>query len=66
MLTTTTGSLFPIAPFGGYMFIGVAVGYVLQNIEPEKRNFYILSRFPIIGAIYIIIGSIFVYVIDPS
>lgn len=43
-LSDNTGSLFPIFPFGAYLFVGLYVGSLLHGVAKEKRDIVILHR----------------------
>jgi hypothetical protein len=53
------GTIFPIMPFSGYLLIGSAMGYLIQRVQPEKRNAYIVKNLFLIGLPYIVIGHLF-------
>ena len=50
------GTIFPLLPFSGYLLIGTFLGYLLQNIPHENRNWYIIKNFVLIGIPYVILG----------
>jgi len=60
-LTFQYGSIFPLIPFSGYLFLGVFLGYLLLNIPQANRNKYIITRFAVIGAIYLLVGFLLNY-----
>lgn len=54
----THGSLFPIFPFAGYMFAGVAIGSFMKSIESGQRFGFIKSNAWWIGAMIFLLGGI--------
>ncbi len=48
-LTYQHGSLFPIFPFSGFLFIGVSFGAYLKQLSPEKRDNFLLKKSAVIG-----------------
>ncbi len=43
------GSLFPIFPFAGFLFMGVSLGAYLKQLEPAERDNFLLKKSAIIG-----------------
>jgi uncharacterized membrane protein len=60
-LTMDYGSIFPITPFSGYLYIGVFIGYLLQKTPSENRNKYIIKNFTLLSIPYLLIGIILSY-----
>ena len=60
-LTFDYDSIFPVMPFAGYLYLGVAFGYLLLNIPQEKRNRYILTKFTLFGLVYLVLGLLLSY-----
>ena len=60
-LTFNFDSIFPIAPFTGYLLLGTSFGYLLLNIPTENRNKYIITRFTTIGLVYLLLGILLNY-----
>ncbi len=55
-MTFDYGSVFPLFPFGAYLFIGVLIGRFLQNTPPERRVDAFAPRMLIAGALLLIIA----------
>lgn len=51
------GSFFPIFPYTGFMFCGVAVGMLLKHIAPEKRTKYIFIGGMPLGLVLIVLSQ---------
>jgi uncharacterized membrane protein len=53
------GTLFPLFPFAGYLLIGSSMGYLIQKVDKDKRDKFIIKNFFLIGIPYIILGVVF-------
>ncbi len=60
-LSMQHGTIFPILPFSGYLFIGSFIGCLIQRESPENRNNFIAKKIPVIAIPYIIIGVMMFY-----
>ncbi len=62
-LSLAHGSLFPIFPFSGFIFIGTFMGLLLKKQAVEDRTNFIINRFYLFGALFMIVGiPLFVWI----
>ncbi|MFA6571209.1 MAG: heparan-alpha-glucosaminide N-acetyltransferase domain-containing protein [Bacteroidota bacterium] len=55
-LSFNHGSMFTLAPYSGFMFLGVTLGTILKQIDPENRPKFLLFAGIPVGIAFILIG----------
>ncbi|MBS1537811.1 MAG: acyltransferase [Bacteroidetes bacterium] len=57
------GSLFPIFPFAGFLFMGVSFGAYLKQVAPAERDNFLLKKSALIGLVILAVAGVLAFVL---
>jgi uncharacterized membrane protein len=66
LLSYSHGSLFPLFPFSGFMFMGVAIGSLLYQMKAEQRDIFLSRHIFAVSGIALFVSAILMAIVSPA